>query len=155
MNFISLIFVFIISSYYILNIYTCGYINLQDNLGNSIIKYLEKQIEMSKRQCCITGCSNGGYRLKIWKSKICILHNSNYGTLPCCCNPPFQLFPFPTDIEERKQWSKAVNRKDIRSPNKIWEPNSDSRICSDHFVDKYPTVNNPYPTLSLGYEKKT
>ena len=110
---------------------------------------------MSKRQCCITGCSNGGYRLKIWRSKICFLHNSNYGKFPCICNPPFQLFPFPADIEERKKWSKAVNRKDIKSPNKIWEPNNDSRICSDHFVDACPTTANPYPTLSLGYEAKT
>lgn len=30
-------------------------------------------------------------------------------------------------------------------------PKEDSRICSEHFVDKKPTLNNPYPTLNLGY----
>ncbi|XP_069126931.1 uncharacterized protein [Argopecten irradians] len=105
---------------------------------------------MSKRICCISGCSNGGYRLNIWKSRQCVLHNSNYGTNPCTCKPPFKLFPFPNDTSIRMLWTKNVNRKSSKSKN--WQPNADSRICSSHFIDGAPSAENPIPTLLLGYE---
>ena len=35
---------------------------------------------------------------------------------------------------------------------KLWSPSKDSRICSKHFIDGEPTVQNPHPTLELGYE---
>ncbi|KAK3097396.1 hypothetical protein FSP39_009272 [Pinctada imbricata] len=111
---------------------------------------------MSHRNCCITGCANSGYRLKIWKSKICVLHESNYGTLPCICKPPFQLYKFPSEdsLLERQAWVKAVNRMDIQNPNKIWTPNNDSRVCSVHFIDGKPSEHNPYPTIDLGHNVK-
>ena len=115
---------------------------------------LHFQCEMSHRNCCITGCSNGGRRLKIWSSKICLIHNSNYGKFKCTCEPPFRLFTFPPKDDDRKKWIKAVNRKDTNNPNKIWTPNTDSRVCSVHFVDGYPSTDNPHPTLSLGYETR-
>ena len=38
--------------------------------------------------------------------------------------------------------------------SKIWNPNLDSRVCSEHFVDLGPSENNPYPALKLGYAVK-
>ena len=111
-------------------------------------------LAMSQRNCCVTGCSNSGYRLKIWRSKICLQHNANYGKRPCVCDPPFQLLPFPSDPYERQAWIKAVNRKDVQNPNMIWQPNVDSRMCSVHFIDGKPTGANPYPTLDLGHNLK-
>ena len=35
--------------------------------------------------------------------------------------------------------------------DKNWQPKDDSRVCSVHFIDKKPTLLNPYPTLHLGY----
>ncbi|XP_033741819.1 uncharacterized protein LOC117328399 [Pecten maximus] len=49
-------------------------------------------------------------------------------------------------------WTKAVNRRNPRNPTKIWEPNTDSRICSSHFENGFPSEENPIPTLLLGYE---
>lgn len=28
-------------------------------------------------------------------------------------------------------------------------------VCSKHFVDGIPTIENPYPSLEMGYEKPT
>ena len=38
--------------------------------------------------------------------------------------------------------------------NSSWKPKKSDRVCSVHFVDNIPTVNNPDPSLHLGYEKK-
>ena len=32
-----------------------------------------------------------------------------------------------------------------------WDPRPSDRVCSDHFVDKIPTTEDPDPTLNLGY----
>ncbi len=50
----------------------------------------------------------------------------------------------------KQEWIKRVNRKD-------WQPNSDSRICSEHFLDfdqetGKPSSLNPCPVLKMGYE---
>ena len=66
----------------------------------------------------------------------------------------FRLFPFPTEKKNpvaRDVWKKLINRT-VGSTVKLWDPSKDSRICSLHFVDGKPTTENPYPSLSLGYE---
>ena len=65
----------------------------------------------------------------------------------------FRLFPFPTqkkDREKRERWKQLVGR--AGQGKKLWSPSKDSRICSNHFIDGQPTVDNPYPTLNLGYD---
>ena len=62
----------------------------------------------------------------------------------------FRLFPFPTEKakpDERLIWRETIDRK---TGNYLWEPSKQSRVCSKHFVDGYPTVTNPRPTLHLG-----
>ncbi|KAK3088554.1 hypothetical protein FSP39_020520 [Pinctada imbricata] len=64
-----------------------------------------------------------------------------------------RLFPFPTqkkDREKRERWKQLVGR--AGQGKKLWSPSKDSRICSNHFIDGQPTVDNPYPTLNLGYD---
>ena len=34
-----------------------------------------------------------------------------------------------------------------------WTPGESDLVCSKHFVDRLPTLENPDPTLGLGYEK--
>ena len=104
------------------------------------------------RNCAVFGCGNSGARLKKWMSIPCSVHECNQGTSQCDCAPPFTLFPFPTqlhDSERRQQWIKLVNRKDEKGRN--WQPKSDSRICSIHFPEGRPTIQNPNPTINLGY----
>ena len=36
-------------------------------------------------------------------------------------------------------------------PN-VYLPCKSDRVCSDYFVDKEPTAENPEPTQNLGYE---
>ncbi|XP_035663259.1 uncharacterized protein LOC118406967 [Branchiostoma floridae] len=105
---------------------------------------------MSRRQCCVFGCHNGGKALNKWRDEQCIIHNKVHRS--CECMEPFQLLSFPTvnkDPGARKEWTRRVGRK-IKG-NKNWEPNNDSRICSMHFVDGKPTDENPYPTEGMGY----
>lgn len=45
-------------------------------------------------------------------------------------------------------WTKIVNRSEGK--NKIWTPQKHDRICSTHFKDGKPTLQNPYPTENLG-----
>lgn len=109
-------------------------------------------ISMTKRVCCVHGCGNSGYHLKKWHLKFCEDHNCNFGTGRCTCKAPFQLLPFPNEskfLHARSIWIHNVNRKNEN--NKIWVPNSDSRVCTKHFCDEKVTDANPYPTLHMGH----
>ena len=101
---------------------------------------------------------NGDFRLNVWRKDWCKVHNCLNSNPPCSCEPPFQLFKFPTvkkHPELRLLWCKLVNRAPFDQSNssqpKLWTPGSKSRICSSHFVDGEPTAENPHPTLNLGY----
>ena len=116
------------------------------------------------RHCAVTGFSNGDFRLNRCRKDWCKVHNCLNRNPPCSCEPPFQLFNFPTakkHPELRLLWCKLVNRapsdQDNSGQQKLWTPGPKSRICSSHFVDGEPTAENPHPTLNLGYpdfEKK-
>uniref|UniRef100_A0A8C6WRK7 THAP-type domain-containing protein n=1 Tax=Neogobius melanostomus TaxID=47308 RepID=A0A8C6WRK7_9GOBI len=105
------------------------------------------------RICGVLNCGNSTYHLNKWRERHCTVHECNYGTARCTCDPLFELFPFPTEQKDPKtlqQWIKSVNRKD-EVTGKNWQPKADSRICSVHFIDSKPTVKHPVPTLNLGY----
>ncbi|XP_052079435.1 uncharacterized protein LOC127717711 [Mytilus californianus] len=107
--------------------------------------------KVSRRSCSVISCSNSWYKIEKWMQEQCEIHKCNKGTGSCDCSPPFQLIPFPTERKDpagRKKWTTIVNRK---NGNNNWQPNSESRICSKHFVDCEPTLSNPLPTLDLGY----
>ena len=85
------------------------------------------------RICAFEHCSNSTYQLQ------------------CGCKSPFVLFPFPTnlsDAETRRDWIRAVNRKDPKT-GKNWQPTFDSRVCSCHFVDGKPSEAHPSPSINL------
>lgn len=108
---------------------------------------------MSKRNCCVINCKNSGYQLKKWRKNYCNQHKCNYGTQCCTCNPPFELFTFPRENKDsysRSVWTKNVYRVNTDGSN--WQPNENTRICSHHFVDGFPSVTNPFPTLSMGHD---
>ncbi|CAH3129618.1 unnamed protein product, partial [Porites lobata] len=51
------------------------------------------------------------------------------GTHTCDCEPPFKLFPFPTekkDSEGRRRWTENIKRE-IRK-GKVWTPKNSSRV---------------------------
>ncbi|KAM7430634.1 hypothetical protein ABFA07_018677 [Porites harrisoni] len=108
------------------------------------------------RNCVVLGCPNSGQRLGKWAATTCELHGCNNGSSMCDCQPPFKLFPFPTEKknpERRLQWAKNISRNSLNGT--LWMPNKDSRVCNLHFVDGEPTAENPDPTLQLGHSKKT
>ena len=108
------------------------------------------------RNCVVIGCPNSGQRLGKWDATTCELHGCNSGSSMCDCQPPFKLFPFPTEKknpERRLQWAKNISRNSLNGT--LWMPNKDSRVCDLHFVDGEPTAENPDPTLQLGHNKKT
>ena len=107
---------------------------------------------MPTTNCVIVGCSNSTYQLKKWKGTYCDIHHSNHGIGRCVCPPPFRLIPFPKDTEKRRQWVQRVSRKEKKDGKWIdWESQAYSRICSEHFLDGEPTIENPLPTLHLGH----
>ena len=101
------------------------------------------------RICAFTHCTNSTYSLKQWKKTVCpehLIKQSEYA-----CPPPFVLYPFPTEEqcpETRKEWIKAVNRKDAKT-KKNWQPSEDSRVCSVHFPEGKPTEAFPSPSINL------
>ncbi|XP_033758100.1 uncharacterized protein LOC117340449 [Pecten maximus] len=106
---------------------------------------------MSNRVCAVTSCKNNGYKLQKWLNHACETHQCL--KRDCECPRPFKLIPFPTnkkDPETRLKWAQLIHRK-CSDNSANWLPKEDSRVCSDHFVDKVPTRDNPYPTLNLGY----
>ena len=48
------------------------------------------------RHCAVTGCSNGDFPLDRSRKVWCKVHNCLNSNPPCSCEPPFQLFNFPT-----------------------------------------------------------
>ncbi|XP_053379793.1 uncharacterized protein LOC128548566 [Mercenaria mercenaria] len=102
--------------------------------------------------CAVNNCSNGGYWLNKWKKQLCTVCGCLHSEKHCKCNPPFRLFSFPTqkrNPEGRLRWKQLVNRI---NGNKMWSPSKDSRVCSKHFLEGEPTLQNPFPTLHLGYD---
>ena len=111
---------------------------------------------VSNRNCSVIGCGNSGARMQKWMKQVCPTHQCNQGSGACNCPPPFVLFTFPTkmrDSERRQKWIKAINRKS--EDNKNWQPNDNSRVCSNHFVNGRPTEQNPDPSINLGYTPVT
>ena len=107
------------------------------------------------RNCLVVRCPNSGKRLNKWAKQTCTVHECLNGTQTCDCEPPFKLFPFPTekkDSKGRKRWTENIKRE-IRK-GKLWTPNKCSRVCSVHFKDGEPTKKNPDPTEDLGYDFK-
>ncbi|XP_060605752.1 uncharacterized protein LOC132758213 [Ruditapes philippinarum] len=102
--------------------------------------------------CAVQNCSNGGYWLKKWRKQLCSVHGSIHGERFCKCSEPFRLFTFPSKKSRpavREKWKQLVGRS---NGAKLWSPPKDSRICSRHFVEGEPTLQNPLPTLEMGYE---
>ena len=113
---------------------------------------VSSQLEaMSTRCCAFNFCTNNATKITKWKKQFCEIQNIQYGLGSCICEPPFYLFPFPTERKDnytRQKWASIVNRKNV---SENWTPKEDSRVCSEHFVGGKPTPTNPYPTLKLGY----
>lgn len=75
----------------------------------------------------------------------------------CSCQPPFTLFPFPTEKKDpygRQAWANVVSRVDATT-GMMWMPNPDDRVCSDHFVQGKPTAANPNPSINLGHRGRS
>jgi hypothetical protein len=106
---------------------------------------------MGRRSCCIVGCHNSGEQLYKWRECLCEIHGTK--RIFCDCLEPFRLIPFPSASKQpdlRQQWIKIVNRRQQDKKEKIWQPNEDSRVCSEHFEP-----NGVIPILKLGYDVKT
>ena len=103
----------------------------------------------SKRGCCVYNCFNNSYKINRWRNEICDTHNIKHSE--CNCRVPYIMLTFPTkNLDLRNEWIKRVNHKN-------WQPNYDSRICSEHFVDvdytnKKTLTQYPCPTLKMGYQ---
>ena len=105
------------------------------------------------RICAFEHCSNSAYQLQKWKIDECDVHKGVKHER-CGCKPPFVLFPFPTnlsDAETRRDWIRAVNRKDPKT-GKNWQPTFDSRVCSYHFVNGKTSGAHPSPSINLKRE---
>ncbi|XP_065658475.1 uncharacterized protein LOC136082991 [Hydra vulgaris] len=58
-------------------------------------------------------------------------------------------FPsFKRNSIKRKQWISQLRREGNKKGS-AWKPGTADRVCSDHFVDKIPTVMNPNPTINM------
>ena len=100
-------------------------------------------------QCSVHGCHNSRQKLYKWDQTTCEIHKVLHED--CACARPYSLHKLPTRTgvegeELRRQWIKALNRKD--PPKNIF-------ICSIHFKDGKPTEQNPVPNIMLGYEVTT
>ena len=45
-------------------------------------------------------------------------------------------------------------KRRIQATQKPWVPNKFSRVCSEHFVDGFPSADHPDPELKVGYKSK-
>ena len=109
--------------------------------------------KMVNGNCAVVGCTNSRYKIKVWEKKDCDKHSGQVHK-DCPCLPPFHLHIFPSKLlnsEKRNEWIRLVKR--TRKGNKEWTPGQSDMVCSKHFVNGRPTLENPNPSLELGYEK--
>ena len=108
---------------------------------------------MGPANCAVIGCTNSTYNLKKWQQTECIKpEHENKLQMECGCTQLFRLFMFPSELkngERRKQWITLTKRETLKKTH--WTPKPSDRVCSEHFVDKIPTPENPFPSLKLGY----
>lgn len=109
---------------------------------------------MGPVNCAVVECTNNSRMLEKWKNSECETH---HGVLKkeCGCEQPFKLYCFPGPVrylEKRQKWIKLIKR--VNPDKSQWQPKSSDRICSIHFVDNVPSVENPNPTLNMGYEMR-
>lgn len=110
----------------------------------------------SQRSCAVVGCYNSGRRLFEWRKEQCDVHLMQHEECPC--PEPFKLYPFPTKRTDSQHphylnaWIRCVNRTYDKGKlkGKPWKPNSDSRICSEHFVSE--GLEHYYPILNMGHD---
>ena len=108
----------------------------------------------SQRACAVIGCTNSGKKLFEWRNAVCAIHLQPHDSCPC--PEPYRLLPFPssrTDPDHPRllnAWVRLVNRtyNKGKDKGKQWQPNSDSRICSQHFV----SYDHYYPILNMGHQ---
>ena len=105
-----------------------------------------------KRSCCVKNCYNSGKKLNLWLEEQCSSHSVQHKF--CDCPAPYQLLTFPTsrtDSDHPKLlegWIRCVHRTETEGKvTKDWRPNSNSRICSRHFLKSHP-----YPILYMGHD---
>ena len=109
---------------------------------------------MVNGNCAVVSCKNSNYKLKNWKKEACLVHLGQTHE-SCPCPRSFTLHRFPSakvNAERRKEWIRLMNRTTARKT--AWTPGQSDLVCSCHFVDGMPTLQNPDPTLKLGYTKK-
>ena len=64
------------------------------------------------RSYAVVGCPKSGKTLNKWSSSMCKGHECIREKDGCDCEPPFKLFPFPTERknnEARILWAKVIN----------------------------------------------
>ena len=108
---------------------------------------------MVNGNCAVFNCTNSQYRIRKWKKQACKEHDGLTHE-ECPCQQPFTLHTFPSVLlnsDKRREWIRLMNRTTVK--NTAWCPGKSDVVCSDHFVDKRPTLENPNPVLNLGYEK--
>ncbi|XP_071481997.1 uncharacterized protein [Diadema antillarum] len=125
-----------------------------DSIVNYFVSFSSTSARITMKLCAVVGCSNGSYQLDKWKQGKCSKHQTFNGLGCCDCDPPFHLFPFPTEKQDqdgRRRWNKLMNQKD-QSTGKNWINKPHDRVCSKHFPDGKPTLAHPDPVLHLGYK---
>ena len=109
---------------------------------------------MGPANCAVVGCTNNSRKLDKWKKSLCEMHpGSLKEACPCNASPPFRLYCFPGSKrykDKLDKWIKLLKRQNADKSS--WKPCASDRVCSEHFVDQIPTVENPDPTINLGYE---
>ena len=82
-------------------------------------------------RCCVGGCDNDKRYLHL-----CVKRRHVEGDLI--------WHRFPKDPKKFEIW-----RKNIKRGLEFFNPGHETFVCSNHFVDGKPTMNNPHPTLFL------
>ncbi|XP_065666922.1 uncharacterized protein LOC124813812 isoform X2 [Hydra vulgaris] len=105
--------------------------------------------------CAVFGCNNSQYNLEVWRNEFCEIHKVLRSSLTCTCLEPYKLFVFPSEKKlpaKRIKWQQLINRQSPTHQNKYCKIGANHRVCSQHFVDSEPSIENPYPIINLGYD---
>ena len=63
------------------------------------------------------------------------------------------MYTFPNlklNSDKRKEWVRDLRRKER---NREYTPGQRDMVCSEFFADRRPSLENPNPTLDLGYDR--
>ena len=94
---------------------------------------------MGRIKCIVGTCRNHTDLMREWKRQTCSVHGRDNVLCPCVPPAGYQMFY----AQGKTKHEQSIWAKNLQLNIQSWTKNM--VVCSEHFIDGYPTREHPYP----------